>query len=246
MKRRFAAVLLSTLVSACAWAGSFTVGVEATEYLPVSKGDAGGAYAGYARDLLDAFAAKYGHTFTYKPLPVARLYDEFAVKKNLDFKFPDNAYWGGDSKKGVTVVYSNGLVRVTEGLMVLPSNKGKALAAIGKIGTIRGFTPYPYVAQITAGKIAVTEVNTAEAAISMTDAGRVDGVYMAQMVGNYLMTEVMKKPGMLVYDNKLPNSSNDFSLSTIAHPEVIKQMDEFLLKDKDTVAKLKAKYKIVE
>ena len=56
----------------------------------------------------------------------------------------------------------------------------------------------------------------------------------------------MRKPGTLVYDGSLPKSSNDFSLSTIAHPEVIKQMDEFLVKERDTVAKLKAKYKIVE
>ena len=35
-------------------------------------------------------------------------------------------------------------------------------------------------------------------------------------------------------------------MSTIAHPDVIKQLDEFLVKDKDLVAQLKAKYKIVE
>jgi hypothetical protein len=35
-------------------------------------------------------------------------------------------------------------------------------------------------------------------------------------------------------------------MSTLSHPEVIKQLDEFLAKEKDTVAKIKAKYKIVE
>lgn len=237
------AAALACILSTSAWSGSFTVGVEATDYLPIYKGDAGG-YTGYARELLDAFAAKSGHTFSYKPMPVARLFDEFAVQKSLDFKFPDNAYWGGDAKKGVRVVYSKGLIAVTEGLMVLPANKGKA--SVAKIATIRGFTPYSYLDQINAKKITVSEVNTPDAALNMAEAGRVDGVYMAQITASYILAEVMKKPGALVFDDKLPSSKNDFSLSTIAHPEVVKQMDEFLVKEKDTVARLKAKYRIVE
>ena len=47
-------------------------------------------------------------------------------------------------------------------------------------------------------------------------------------------------------DEALPKSTNDFSLSTISHPEIVKQMDEFLLKEKETVVKLKVKHKIVE
>jgi ABC-type amino acid transport substrate-binding protein len=239
--------LLSTLIagilSTSVWAGNFTVGVEGTDYMPIAKGD-GAAYSGYAKDLLDAFAAKSGHTFTYKPMPVARLWDEFLVQKSLDFKFPDNGYWNGDAKKGIKVTYSSGLVAVTEGLLVAPASKGKG--SVSKIVTLRGFTPFPYLDQIKDKKVALTEVNSADAAINMVEAGRVDGVYLGVLAGNYIMAEVMKKPGVLVYDDKLPNSKNDFSLSTISRPEVIAQMNEFLSKEKDTVAKLKAKYKITE
>ena len=59
-------------------------------------------------------------------------------------------------------------------------------------------------------------------------------------------SEGMKKPRVLVLDGALPKSSNDFSFSSISHPEIVKQMDEFLLKEKDTVVKLKVKHKIVE
>ena len=55
--------LIAGLLSTSVWAGNFTVGVEGTDYMPISKGD-GASYSGYAKDLLDAFAAKYGHTFT--------------------------------------------------------------------------------------------------------------------------------------------------------------------------------------
>ena len=227
-----------------AWSGAYTIGVEATDYLPVSKGDTG-EYKGYARELLDAFASKYGHQFTYKPVPVARLYDEFLVKKSVDFKFPDNGYWAGDAKKGITLSYSKGLVSVTDGTLVLPANKGKT-TAISKLGTLRGFTPFPYLDQIKDKKVTVTEANSADAAISMGEAGRVEGVYMGILAANYVMSEVMKKPGVLVFDDKLPKSTGDFSLSTVVHEDVIKQMDEFLVKEKSTVAKLKAKYKIKE
>ena len=236
--------VIAMSASSYAWSGAYTIGVEATDYLPVSKGDTG-EYKGYARDLLDAFATKYGHQFTYKPVPVARLYDEFLVKKSVDFKFPDNGYWAGDAKKGITLSYSKGLVSVTDGTLVLPANKGKS-SSLSKLGTLRGFTPFPYLDQIKDKKVTVAEANSADAAISMGEAGRVEGVYMGILAANYVMTEVMKKPGILVFDDKLPKSTGDFSLSTIAHADVIKQMDEFLVKEKDTVTKLKAKYKIKE
>lgn len=238
-------VLVGALVAPAVMAGNFSVGVEGTDYMPISKGDAG-AYSGYARELLDAFAAKAGHTFVYKPMPVARLMDEFTAQKTLDFKFPDNAYWASDAKKGLNVVYSKGLVSVTEGLMVLPANKGKGAGSVTKIATLRGFTPFPYLDQIKSKKITVTEVNAADAAINMGEASRVDGVYLGVIAANYLLNDVLKKAGALVYDASLPNSTNDFSMSTLAHADVIRQLDEFMAKEKDTVAKIKAKYKIVE
>ncbi|WP_374347930.1 substrate-binding periplasmic protein [Chitinimonas sp.] len=235
-------MLLSLVLLPC-WAGSYVVGVESTDYLPIYKGDSG-AYSGYAHDLLDAFAAKHGHQFTYKPMPIARLFDEFARQKTLDFKFPDNPMWQPDIKKGVNISYSKGAIIVTEGLLVLPANKGKPLAAIKSIATLRGFTPWPYKAQIDSGAIKLTEANSADAAIQMGESGRADGVFLNTTSAAYIMSEVRKKPGALVLDDKLPLEKSEFSLSSIAHPEVIKAFNEFLDKERDTVAKLKAKYKI--
>ena len=53
---------------------------------------------------------------------MSRLLDEFASKKSVDFKFPDNAYWAADAKKGIPISQSKGLVVVTEGMLVLPAN----------------------------------------------------------------------------------------------------------------------------
>ena len=244
-KSLIVAVLTACLLSSPAFSGNYTIGVENTDYMPLYRGDTG-EFSGYARELLDAFGKKYNHSFTYRPYPMVSLFDEFAVKKSLDFKFPDNPYWVSDAKKGLKIAYSKSLVLVTEGLLVLPSEKGKGLANIAKITTLRGFTPWPYMDLIMSKKIEVMEVNYVGASINIGAARRVDGVYMGVMSANYVMNEVLRRPGVLVYDESLPNSKSEFSMSTIAHPDVIKQLDEFLVKDKDLVEKLKAKYKIVE
>ena len=242
-KSAVSAILATWFLSAPAWSGNFTVGVEAHDYTPIFNGQDSN-YAGYARDLLDDFARKYGHTFTYSPMPVARLFNEFVVKKTLDLKFPDNAYWANDVKKNAKIVYSKGAVSVTDGLLVLPENKGRG--NVTTLVTVRGFTPYPYLDQIHDKKILMREENSPTAAINVAAAGRADGVYLAMVVANYLMNDVMKRPGILVFDDKLPSMKSEYALSSINHPELIRQFDEYLVKEKDTVAKLKAKYKITE
>ena len=79
--------------------------------------------------------------------------------------------------------------------MVLPSEKGKSLSNITKIATLRGFTPWPYMDQITSKKIEVVEVNYSGAAVNIATAGRVDGVYMGRMSGTYVIDEVLRRPG---------------------------------------------------
>ena len=242
-KMPIAAILAMCVLSSPVWSENLSVGVEASDYMPIYKGD-GAGYKGYARELLDSFASKNGYSFTYVVYPVARLHTEFAVKKSLDFKYPDNAYWAREVKKDAKITYSKGTITVTEGLMVLPGRKGKG--NITSIATLRGFTPYPYLDQIKKNAIAVTEANSPESVISMGEAGRVDAVYLGVISANYLMAEVMRKPGILVFDDALPSTRSDFSLSSIEHPEVIRKFDEYLVNEKETIAKLKAKYKIVE
>ena len=244
-KMTILAMLAACLLSSHAFSRSFTVGVQDTDYRPIFRGDQP-QYSGYARELLDTFAAKHGYTFSYRPFPSVNLYQEFVVNKSLDFKFPDNPNWSQDIKKGVNIVYSKGILVVTQGLMVSPENKGKGVENISKMVTLRGFTPFPFMEQIKSKKIDVMEVNYAGAAINIVASGRVDGAYMGVMAANYVMSETLNKKGLLVFDDTLPHANADFSLSSIAHPDVIQQFNEFLVKEKDALTKLKAKYKIVE
>lgn len=62
------------------------VGVELQPYAPYSE-VVEGEYRGYARDLLDAFAAEHGYRFVYTPLPVRRLLNDYLTGR-VDLKFP--------------------------------------------------------------------------------------------------------------------------------------------------------------
>ena len=64
--------LATCFLASPVWSDSFTVGVEATDYMPIYKGD-GSNYTGYAKELLDGFASKNGHTFTYVRLQGNRM-----------------------------------------------------------------------------------------------------------------------------------------------------------------------------
>lgn len=241
-------LLVATLLSALllaphAVAAQFTVGVETTDYMPIYKGE-GGQYSGYARELLDTFAAKYGHTLTYKPMPVTRLFDEFIKQKSVDFKFPDNPRWQPDLKKGVNITYSKGAVTVVEGMLVLPANKGRPLSALKTMATLRGFTPWPFIDAIKSGALRVNEANTADAALQLGLSGRADGVFLNTISADYLLNERLKQPSALVLDESLPVERSEFSLATLSHPEVISQFNEFLTREKSTIDRLKAKYKI--
>ena len=222
---------------------NYVVGVEELEYLPhytVKRGE----YEGFARDLLDAFAKSKGHTFTYKPRPVARLYSEFLKKNKFDFKYPDNAYWSADDKKGKNVQYSNAVAKNIEGLMVLPGKKGSGIDNFKYVGTIKGFDAWGLMEQIKSGKIVMKETKTFIDLLKKVFSKRIDGAYLNIDVAKYQLNKIMKKPGTLVFDDSLPNISGTYHLSTRKHPSVIAEFNEFLTQEKAIVDAIKTKYNI--
>jgi ABC-type amino acid transport substrate-binding protein len=246
MKRLTTLLLLAiTCLPFCVRADNLTVGVEALDQYPIYKGEPT-QYTGFARELLDAFAAKYGHTLQYKPMPVLRLHDELLKTQSIDLKFPDNLEWNGEMRKGLNVSYSKPVLSVTEGLSLKPANKNRGIAAQKTIGTLRGFTPWQYLDAIKAKKIALAEVNSFDALVKMAESGRIDGLFANSIVVNYYLTEQLKQPNLLVFDDTLPYTKTNFHLSSVKQPKVIAQFDEFLDKEKDTVEKLKAKYRILK
>lgn len=236
-------LLFAATVTVAARADTLVVGVESLDQFPIYKGE-GSQYTGFGRDLLDGFAAKYGHTITFKALPILRLHDELLKAQTVDLKFPDNLEWNAEMRKGVKVSYSKPVLAVTEGLSVKPTNKGKGIAGQKTIGAMRGFTPWQYLEAINAKKMAFTEVNSFDALVKMAESGRIDGLFANSIVVNYFLTEERKQPNLLVFDETLPYTKTNFHLSSVKHPKVVAQFDEYLTKEKAAVDKLKTKYRI--
>jgi ABC-type amino acid transport substrate-binding protein len=223
-------------------AKNLVVGVENIEYYPIYTVD-GGEYGGYARELIDSFAEKYGHTVTYKPLPIKRLFGTF-LDGGLDLKFPDNKHWASDAKKGKNVIYSTPALEYIDGAMVLPSRLGQGEEKLKKLGVIRGFTPWDYLASIKAGKIDAKENKQMSHLMRMAESGRVDAVYFNVLVARYFLKHSDFEDDLVKYDPALPHTQDFYYLSSIKHPDVITQFNEFMLKETELVNNLRKKYEL--
>lgn len=240
MLRIFFALFLTCVLNASAM--TFTVGVENVDYYPhyaVRHGE----YVGYARDLLDKFAAINGYKFKYVILPIRRLSVAFLRDHAIDFKFPDNSNWAPQFRANQPVIYSLSVIDVVEGAMVLPQRKARDLSEVKVLGTILGFTPLPYLDQIKRGSIKLSENANFVGLIQQVLLGRVDAAYIDVAVGEEILME-MRRPGALVYDPSLPRSSSKFTLSTLEHADIIRQFNKFLYQEKNFQIRLCEKYQM--
>lgn len=225
-------------------AQTFTIGVELQPYLPYSSVQ-NGQYLGYGRDLLDAFAAYQGHQFIYRPLPVRRLLNDF-LDGRVDFKYPDNPRWNAEQKKGYAVHLSQAATPAIDGVLVKPQYLGQGKARIRLLGTQRGFTPWPYLADIQAGRIILIQANQIDSLLAMALSDRVDGVYLNPQVVKHQLRSKGKSGDALVFDPKLAYQDDYYFLSSIKHPEVIEQFNAFLSSQAELVQALRRRHGILE
>jgi polar amino acid transport system substrate-binding protein len=231
---------LSLQLLSPAQAETFKVGVELQPYLPYSNVQ-DGEYLGYGRDLLDAFAAHQGHVFIYQPLPVRRLLSDL-LNDRVDFKYPDNPRWNADQKQGYALQYSQAAAPAIDGVLVKPRFLGQGKERLRRLGTQRGFTPWPYLGEINAGKIMLIQANQIDSLLAMAMSDRVDGVYLNPQVVRH---QLYNNAGSgLVFDPKLPYQDDHYFLSSIKHPEVIAQFDAFLTSQAELVQSLKDRHGI--
>lgn len=230
--------LAAFLPLANAHAADYVVGVQDLDYFPIYATDAQGEYRGYGRELLDLFAKRSGIQFIYQARPVRRLVNDYLAGR-VDLMFPDNPNWDKDKKAGLEISYSAPALVFQDAVMVRPDNLGQPLQSLG---SVMGFTPWKFMADVNAGKLRLHEAPGPLNLIKMALAGRVQGVNMARQVAEYHL-KAMDQPDALVPDlSLLPSRDSQYLLSSIRHPEVIRQFDQFLQTDKAAVLALKRKY----
>jgi len=231
-------VLASFCTAVVAETKHYVVGVEAFDYYPLY---AFGKRDSLSEDLLNAFAAEAGITFEYKPLDINRLYHELLIDGSVDFKYPDNAYWGGDKKKGSTVLYSSPAVPYTDGVLVPKANKGKSLDSLTRLGMPTGFTPQSYGDLEKSGALKLKRHYEIDRLVKDVMLGKTQGLYSNVTVAQHLVDK--DYGSSLTYDPGLPHSDSHYHLSTIKHGNIIKQFNDFLKNNPDLINTLKEKYK---
>lgn len=220
----------------------YIIGVEQIQYLPHYTYD-GQEYSGFSRELFDMFAKDKGIAFQYRILPINRLFKEFlADKSQLDFKFPDSPMWKQDLKKDIKVNYSDSVVSYIDGVMVTPENLGKGKDKLKQLGTARGFTAWDYLDDIKKKEVKIVENNSFAGLLKQVIAGRVDGAYINIAVAHYQLKYVLSKTGALVFDKDLPHTKSSYYLSSVKHPELIKDFNKFMKSKAGDIAVLKQKF----
>ncbi len=132
----------------------------------------------------------------------------------------------------------------TDGVMVLPENKGKGIGQLKTMGTLRGFTVWTYKDYIRSGQVKVAESDNFIPLLKQVLIKHIDGAYIELAVANYYLHEVLEKPGGLVFDPDLPHTNDYYYLSTINNPEVIQMFNEFQATEQEAIEQLKIKYKV--
>lgn len=234
------AVLLSFPNDATGQVKTFVVGVEDLEYFPQYSYE-NREYIGFGREILDAFAKSRGYRFEYRPLPPSRLFFEHLKTQSLDFKYPDNSYWESHLRTGVKVTYSNPVMPYIDGVFVAPANKGRGVQHLKMLGTVTGFTPWKYYDAIKRKEISLSENDNSRSLLKQAMFKRIDGAYINVEVARYQMREVLKQADALEFDPALPHIADFYYLSTIKHPAIIQEFNEFLVREKELYERIRKK-----
>ena len=245
MKPLLCCWLLSSLLPCAAYAETYVVGVENSEFLPYSRVDAQGQYGGYARELLDRFASRAGVTFVYRPIAPAELLDEL-LEGGVDFKYPDSAAWGAQARAGKPLLYSASTADYIDGVLVAPLRHGKGLEPLKHLAVVGGWTPQHYDEAIASGRMTRLDSKNLPAMIRSAVKKQADGAYYNVEVALYALNHSSKLTNALQFDAGLPYSRGTYHLSTLKHPALLKRFDQFLADPASDVQGLKAKYRVEE
>ncbi|MGE8361597.1 substrate-binding periplasmic protein [Pseudomonas sp.] len=234
-------LLITVLLAPVAAAQTYVVGVEDTPFAPHYHLDAQGQYRGFARDVLDAFAADSGVTLVYKALPVEQLLPALQ-RGDIDFKYPDSPLWAAERKAGMTLHYSQALVDYVDGVLVVPKRQGRAVDDICRLAMVRGWTPRGYEPRIDSGQIQVSYGDDLRQMIRQALKQDTDGAYFNVVVATHYLDNIRARPGALVFDPSLPYTRGSFHLSSSRQAALIQRFDRFLAEQAGQVAELKQRH----
>lgn len=223
------------------------VGVESTDYSPYFYLDANANYQGAAREVIDLFSQQQKINLDYDAMPVPRLFSEF-VKGLVDLKFPDNPLWSASLKSDVKVFYSQPVLPAREVVMVMiakdSSDKEKVLAReVTQVGTILGFSVPGIETYIEKNQVERVDTAQVEQLIHMLANGRVQALYFNESVAKKIAKQLYPNKHLIRHPD-FPVFKYAYHLSSINHPKLIEQFNEFLRLHSEQVADILSRHGI--
>lgn len=243
MKHKLVCTIALAFLANTAHAQTYVVGVEHLAFMPHYSTDKQGNYCGFAREVLDLFAATAGIQFDYRPLSGERLLPAL-LQGEVDFKYPDNPTWAQGPKAGKNLSYSQAVVNYVDGVLVPPMRQGQGVDKLQRLAIVNGWTPWAYQARVEAKHTQLIVSDDLPAMIKLALRKDAEGAYFNIVVASYYLDNIRAQPGALVFDPKLPFTRGTFNLSSSKHSQLIQRFDQFLIEQHEQIAKLKDKYQV--
>ncbi|MFQ3190699.1 MAG: polar amino acid transport system substrate-binding protein [Paraglaciecola sp.] len=225
-----------------AQSGSFVIGVEDVNYYPYF--DFTSTNTSFAKALFDQFAKDNGHQISYLPLPIKQ-FPKWLYEENIDFKFPDNARWQEASNvHQLKIHFSNEIVAMTAGTLVVAKNQYKEEVFFKNIGTITGFHPTLWIKQIEQGKVTIYEDSSTKILVKYLANGLIDGLDIDLAVANDRLQKLHMKEKFVI-NERVAKQIYSYQMSTVKYPEIINQFNQWLVKRGKYIDTLKAEFGIL-
>lgn len=224
-----------------AQADNFVVGVEDLQYYPYF--DFASDNNSFARALLDQFAKDNDHHITYLPLPIKQ-FPKWLFEENIDFKFPDNARWQEKNNiHHLKIIYSDEVLELIAGTLVLEKNSNKDIASFKSIGTVTGFYPTLWLDKIAQGKVSIFEDPSPTILVQYLLRGLIDGLDIDLAVANNEFRK-LNLDEKIVFSNQIEQEVYSYQLSTVKYPEILIQFNQWQVEKRKFIEALKVEFGI--
>ncbi|MFT6899103.1 MAG: polar amino acid transport system substrate-binding protein [Paraglaciecola sp.] len=165
-------------------------------------------------------------------------------EENIDFKFPDNKRWQQAwDPRHLDIHFSDDIVRMTAGTVILSKNQHKKQDFFRNIGTITGFIPTQWLEQIKQGKVKIIEDSSPKVLVNQLTHNIVDGLDIDLAVANYHLKELNLQEKLVVSQNTTRQVFS-YQLSSVKYPLIIEQFNRWLAQNHSFTNKLKQQYGI--
>ena len=226
-------------------AQEFIIGVEEVSYYPLYDFSATDPNKpSFSKELLTAFFEQHNYSYRFVALPIKR-FNKWYVEQGIDFKFPDNVRWRTEKQNKLGITFSQSVIKLMAGSYVLKSNANFTRSDVKKLATIFGFMPTLWLDKVASKELTLIEENTPFSIVKHVIHGNVDATNIDANVIRHNL-KLLGKPNEIILDTHIKHEVYSYHLSSIKHPQIIIQFNEFLQHNTQLLKQLKKKYGIIE